>query len=333
MDDGTNQRSDEMLSLSEEAADWLLRLSENPDDRCLMAAFDEWLGRSPAHRSAWDRTRKAWSLMGHVPPAFREVWDEGQPVARKTIPAPARHREPDGLSVWMIGLAACVALVVVPMALIRTTADYTTATGENRTIMLSDGSTVQLGGDSAIEVDFAPGHREVTVLAGEAFFDVVHAEDKPFIVEAGGAKVEVLGTAFDVRLTPETTDVALARGSVKASFGMGERQTRATLAPGQMLAIDRDTGAMKLSTVATEDIGAWRDGRLYVSDETIGSVVRQLRRYHSAWIAIPDPALARQRVTGVYDLRDLDRALRALVAPYGGIIREATPWLRVITRI
>lgn len=334
MSEKTDKRSDGALSQSEEAADWLLRLGENADDPVLLAAFDEWRACSAENRAAWDRTQKAWSLLGHVPPSFRHVWDESAapPATGELRRYASRPWGRIGLLAAAASLTICLMLIFAPMVLIRMTADYVTAAGESRTVVLSDGSTVQLGGDSAISLGFTGDRRQVTVVAGEAFFDVTHDDKKPFIVDAGGAKVEVLGTAFDIRLTAETTDVALARGSVRASYDTGNNPAEETISPGQMLVINRDTGAMTVSAIAIEDVGAWRDGRLYVVDATIGSVVEQLRRYHTAWIALPDVTLARKRVTGVYDLRDPDRALRALIAPYGGVMREATPLVRVITR-
>ncbi|GGA87731.1 histidine kinase [Brucella endophytica] len=332
MNDKPNQWPDGALSLSEEAADWLLRLTQNAHDPALAASFNEWLARSPGHRSAWERTQKTWSLLGHVPPTFRRAWDDGAIAVPDVAARPASPWVRRGLLAVSAGLAACIVAILIPAIMMRATADYVTATGENRTIALSDGSTVQLGGGSAIKLGFTDGRREVELLAGEAFFDVRHMADKPFIVEAGGVKVEVLGTAFDVRLAAQTADVALARGSVKASFATGGRRSEETLSPGQMLVIDRETGGMKISTVAVEDIGAWRGGNLHVVDAAIGSVVERLRRYHSGWIVLSDPALADERVTGVYDLRDPDRALRALVAPYGGVVHEVTPLARIISR-
>ena len=63
---------------------------------------------------------------------------------------------------------------------------------------------------------------------------------------------------------------------------------------------------------------------LFVNDATIGAVVEQIQRYHAAWIAVPDITLAQQTVTGLYDLRDPDRALRALVQPHGGKVHEVS---------
>ena len=125
----------------------------------------------------------------------------------------------------------------------------------------------------------------------------------------------------------------LARGAVGVSFDAAQGASPAVLAPGQMLVVDRKSGAMVRSDIAPEDIGAWREGRLFVNDATIGAVVEQIQRYHAAWIAVPDITLAQQTVTGLYDLRDPDRALRALVQPHGGKVHEVSRFARIVSRL
>jgi transmembrane sensor len=85
--------------------------------------------------------------------------------------------------------------------------------------------------------------------------------------------------------------------------------------------------------VAIGDIATWRSGQIFVVNATIGSVVEQIRRYHPAWLSLPDGTLARQHVTGFYDLRQPDQALEALVTPYGGKVRRVSPALRIISRL
>ncbi len=219
-------------------------------------------------------------------------------------------------------------LFAAPAITVRMAADYVTAAGENRTITLADGTVVTLGADSAIAQDLAGRERRVRLLSGEAFFDVTHDAARPFVVEAGGVGVTVLGTAFNVQLTTDAATVELERGAVQIAY----ENESTLLSPGEMVAVDRHTGVMAKSAIAREDIAAWRSGHIFVNDATIGSVVEQLQRYHTAWIKVPDGGLASQRVTGLYDLRDPDRALRAIVQPYGGHVREISPYLRVLSR-
>lgn len=309
----------------EEAMGWFLRLRERSRTAEDERDFALWLGQSAAHRDAWEKACRTWELMGEVTPIHREFW---RPVGHTTTFAAPRRRRVWGFGA-AIALAACLVLALFgPSLLLRYRADFTTATAELRKVMLDDGSVVELGAASAIDVDFASGRREVTLLAGEAFFDVAHEADRPFVVNAGTAKVTVLGTAFDIQVKPDETKVELARGVV--SLGIDGSSTIFELSPGDTVTIEHDGGKVTRSKLAPEDMAAWRSGRLFVNDVTIGSVIAELQRYHPAWISIPSSDLASRRVTGLYDLSDPDHALEALVQPYGGKVHHLSPYLRVL---
>lgn len=314
----TEMNHTDPLSLSDEATEWLIRVRERPDDPDLRSAFEEWILRSPAHRREWERTCRAWRVLGE---------------ARKPASSASRQRKtatvPRTYGVAAIaGAGLCLAILFAPSLLIRMRADFTTTTGVSQAITLEDGSRVLLAPDSALASQFSGAKRGVVLLKGEAFFDVAHDRNKPFVVEGGGLNIEVLGTAFDVKLDSNQSEVALARGSIKASASASIE----TLVPGDVLELDHNSQSVTKTRIPVEDIGSWRDGRLYVVDAPIGSVVAQIQRYHSAWISIPDRALATQRVTGIYDLTTPDEALRALVDPYGGKVRKMADLVRVISR-
>lgn len=322
-------------ALLEEAMDWLLRLQDAPRDAEADRLFDVWLARSPAHARAWEKACGAWRLMREVPPVHAHLW---QPA----LAAPARRRilgRSGGASRrrparWVAaGLAAAAAvlllLLAAPAIRLHMEADHVTAAKESRAITLADGTVVTLGADSAIATSLRSDERRVKLLSGEAFFDVTHDAARPFVVDAGGVDITVLGTAFDVQLASHTATVELARGSVRVAY----EGTSAVLAPGEKMAVDRQTGAVARSAIEQADIGAWRSGYLFVNGATIAAVVEQLQRYHTAWIKVPDGVLATQKVTGLYDLTDPDRALRALVQPYGGQVHHISPYLRILSRL
>jgi len=307
--------------VSEQALDWLIRMRENPDEPGLRAAFEDWVLESPDHRREWEKTCRIWQAMGHAPDFH----------GRRPAPRRIRKRFVMG-GALAAGMAICLMLFLGPSLLIRLQADYLTETAQTRSVTLDDGSTVLLAPDTAIAVDFTGGKRRVTLLSGEAFFDVTHDEKRPFMVAAGDVDVQVLGTAFDVSTGEESTEVGLARGSVKATGIVAGAVIDRTLVPGDVIAIDHSTGRVQDAKVDVADVGAWREGRLYVTDATVGSVIEQLQRYHPAWISIPDPTLARQRVTGIYDLNAPDQALGALVDPYGGKVRKVSNLVRIVSR-
>lgn len=312
----------------EEAMDWLLRLKAEPQCQEAARGLHAWLEHSDDNRAAWQAALRTWELLGEVKPQYTDLWSARPDATVVVHPAWRRRR-------WVAGgvfaVAAAIALVLAgPALLLRLQADVMTTTGESRLVTLADGTEVNLSGGSAIGVDITAEGRRVRLLSGEAFFDVAHDAARPFTVEAGGAKVVVLGTAFDVALDPSSTTVQLARGVVGISGTTASAVTE--MAPGDMATVDHDTGEILHETVPVGEIGAWRNGLLFVNDVPVESVVARLQRYHSAWIGLPDRRLARQRVTGLYDLRDPDRALRALVQPLGGKVRAVSDYVRVISR-
>lgn len=314
----------------EEAMDWLLRLKAEPECPQTRLAFEAWLERDEAHRKAWQHARRTWDALGAADPRFAAPTPGLRPLPVAMAPAPRRGR---AVVAGALALAAVIVLVLtLPALMIRLNADFRTDAGESRTVSLPDGSSVVLGGASAIGLDFTEDRRRVRLLAGEAYFDIAHDASRPFTVEAGAARVRVLGTAFDVALEADDTVVQLAEGRVALSGSAGPASGQ-EMRPGQSATLDGATGSILREDVAIDTIGAWRDGRLFVEDETVDAVVAKLARYHQAWIAVPDRGLGRQRVTGVYDLSDPDRALQALVQPFGGKVRSVSPVLRVLSRI
>ena len=210
-------------------------------------------------------------------------------------------------------------------------ADYVSAIGETRNVELADGSRVQLDSGSAIAVDYTPDRRAVRLLAGQAFFTVQRDRQRPFSVEAEDVDVTVTGTEFDVRLASADVLVAVAAGEVHVAYPQGAETNETVLVAGQSLRVHRNRGAAELVQVAPQSVAPWRRGRLLIESATIGDLVSELRRYRSGMIVITDNALAGQRVTGVFDLRDPVRALKTVVEPHAGRVREITPWLVIVS--
>ncbi|WP_414711554.1 hypothetical protein, partial [Spongiibacter tropicus] len=102
------------------------------------------------------------------------------------------------------------------------------------------------------------------------------------------------------------------------------------LVPGQQLTLERRSGELRVDSIAPENVAAWREGRLFVHNRTVADVVEALDRFYPGSIFIADPALAKRRVTGSYDLRSPDLALRGLIQPYSGQVLELGGLLRIV---
>jgi transmembrane sensor len=308
--------------LTQEAIDWLIRIADAPDDGGLRAAADTWRHLTPGHAEAWEKAERAWSWLA-------------DPVVDPAIAVrPMETRRGSGRR-WLVGVASALAagllMLFLPSLVTNLGADFATTTAELRRIVLEDGTVVELAPQSALDVRFTADRRSVALLSGEAFFSVAHSSERPFEVLAGELSVVVTGTAFDVRLQGNAVSVAVEHGSVEARSSFASLPTSVRLQAGDQLTLDRRSGGALRGRLVPQDVGSWREHRLFVDNATVAEVIDTLRRYRSGWIVLTDDSLAQQKVAGLYDLRDPDQALRILVGPFGGRVREVTPMLRIIS--
>ena len=311
-----------------EAFDWLMRIEAAPGDASLRAALDAWLAGNDARQTAYRSVERMWRVSGglaadyagHVPAV----------AAAEVHRLAFRHRRNRRLFGFAAAaLAACLFLLYLPTLQLRLTADHLTGTAELRDTTLEDGSIVHLDAGSAIAVHYGASRRQVRLLAGRAFFEVVPGADRPFVVSAGDVTVTVTGTAFDVRSSSDAVSVAVQSGTVQVA--LADNQASATLTTGERLDIDRTAGRMTKSDVPPQDIAAWRQRRLVVDGVPLAEVIDELGRHYDGAIVVRDRALAARRITGVFDLRRPIEALQAVVRAQQGSVTEITPYLQIVS--
>ena len=104
---------------------------------------------------------------------------------------------------------------------------YETAGNSHQKVLLKDGSSIVLNPHTRITIsgEYNKSNRTVTMSSGEAYFDVGHRQDKPFIVEMGATKIEDIGTSFKIRKTEKETEVTVTSGEV-AFVRISTKETR-----------------------------------------------------------------------------------------------------------
>jgi transmembrane sensor len=315
--------------LLEEAMDWLMRLRNEPAAPDLLAVWQGWRATSDRHAAAWDRICLAWTVLGDRPPEAAPV----MPGKRRQRPQRAGVLAPRRLA-YAAALVLSVALVATvfgPALQVRLQADVMTAAGEIRHVTLADGSQVTLAPETALADDVDSDARHVRLLSGEAYFEVVRDPAHPFVLTTQDATVKVLGTAFSVRDTGSATRVELAHGAVALHRKGAPAGDELTLAPGDVVTVERAAHTIERAHIDPADIALWREGRLSVTDQAFADVVSLIQRQHTAWIVVTPGEVSTRRVTGLYDLSDPDKALSALAAPFGLKVRAVSPFLRVIS--
>jgi transmembrane sensor len=236
-------------------------------------------------------------------------------------PRPAgRSRQP--LMRWSAGLAiaACLVLMVSvglgvqPQRWIDDFgADYVSAPGQVRSVMLADGSQVTLDADSAVAVHFTPGERHVELRRGAAFFQVTHTGE-PFVVEGGKGETRVLGTQFEVRLQTGGAQVTVLSGRVGVKANADKPQQ--ILTAGQRVSYDR-THTRDPSVVDSESQLAWRQGWLHYYRTPLAQVIDDLSRYYPGRIVVLNERLAAKTVSGSFPSKDPLAVLAALKSVVG----------------
>lgn len=325
-----------------DATDWLILLAEEPGDADLQSRFSAWLQASPTNAAAWTETDRISSAILSIPPAHSQRWQtagELRPPRDRRAIAPARKVE--SRRGWrparrigafaVLAAAACFSLVALPDLLVRLRTDAVAATGEVGTMRLADGSTMRLAPRSAVAIAMEHRHRKVRILRGSAYFDVTHDPARPFEVTAAGSTTTVLGTAFEVgQKEGGQVGVSVRRGLVRVACD-DRPDTRELLTVGDGLDLDCGANTAERRRIQPSRIAAWMDGRVIASDRPVREVIDALRPWHSGIVITLGSGLDTRRVTGVYDARQPDRALRALAASHHVKIRQVTPWITVIT--
>ena len=151
-----------------------------------------------------------------------------------------------------------------------------THVGEQRLVVLNDGSRVRLNTDTKLNVRFGLHERRVVLAKGEAFFEAAHDATKPFIVEADGARVRAIGTKFDVRRAGQNVQVTLVEGRVRV--GRAAAPNEVTLLPNQQLSIT----PQRISAPAPVDglqASDWTTGRLVFRGVPLASAIEEINRY------------------------------------------------------
>ena len=304
--------------IRKEAAAWLVLLDDEPGDAARRAEFEAWLAASPLHAAAWQSVSRTGQLLA------RADGDDGvAAVAARRSTWPVRRYLAAGL------LAACLAFLFVPFLALRLQSDVMTGTAEVSVLTLDDGSTVRLGPEAALKLDFSGPERRVTLLAGEALFGVTHDPRRPFRVVTPEATTTVLGTRFDVSMLGGDTAVAVVEGHVQVAARSGAQSF--DLLPGDWVRIGRDSTTERgIDPRGYLIVGA--EGRLSVRNRPVAEVIDRLRPWFVGRIVIADSSIGRQPVTGVFDVADPMVALEAVVSPQGGRVTRVTPWLLIVTK-
>lgn len=210
--------------------------------------------------------------------------------------------------------------------------------GERKNFQLPDGSVVTLNGGSKVTIGggYGVSTRDI-FLEGEAFFDVKHNREIPFIVHTAAMDVKAVGTAFDVKAYPDekNTETALINGVVEVTLKEAQ-QRRVLLLPNQKVQwtspasgpVDAENEKSKaedskqktagsVQNITKTDEGdiietAWKENKLVFTDESLSDIAVLLERWYGVKIVFADDAIRNYRFTGIFEKEELGSVLSIL---------------------
>jgi transmembrane sensor len=217
-------------------------------------------------------------------------------------------------------LATCLAMLCCAVALswlMLSPERYQTEIGEQRSVLLDDGSLVTLNTASEIEVKYSDHRRLVRLVRGEALFKVAHERERPFDVDTGSAVVRAVGTQFNVDRRADRTTVSVVEGKVQVIADPEENTTPATggtaakeqsetefLSAAQRLVVT-ESGMGRPEPIANlAPVTAWTQRQLVFENQPLGEVAEEFNRYNRQHISIQSAQLRTQQVTGVFQAND-----------------------------
>ncbi len=169
----------------------------------------------------------------------------------------------------------------------------------HRYIRLPDGSTVLLNTGSQLNYPDSFGNTREVHLTGEAYFDIRHNNNKPFIVYAGNTRTVVLGTAFDIRAFPgqQNVVVTVTRGKVRVEK---DAQTIGILTPNEQLVVSKNNSAAKKETVNIREAIAWKQDDIVLDDVPLREAVQELEERFHCIITLGNATLENCRITASF---------------------------------
>ena len=324
-------RLDGRVAIEREARKWLIRM--DADKRLSGAereALREWVGRSALHRNELARLSRFWSQANILTELIA-----GLECDRTGC---GTHRRASWMRAILVVGAVFAAVVLVYFGLQPSgevkALTYETVVGHQRTVLLADGSSLELNTDSRIQVVYSRHLRLIRLLKGEVLFSVTPDAHRVFEVRVADSVVRAVGTAFVVHLDGRKVDVTVAKGMVDVS-GITDTldnsgRTRAGATPltsplgrvkaGEVARLDSGGGHMQVRRLAEAELQrrmAWQDGFLVFSGEPLSEVVAHLNRYSTTRLEIGDPELASIEIGGRFRVGDVDGVLELLGKTFG----------------
>ena len=274
-----------------EAAAWLARLRADDKSAADEQAFRSWLARDPSHAAAFEAVTEAWETAGAI-----------RPMPQTTALVTRRQA--------VLAATGALAMAGAYVAFSRPAEAkvYETAVGEQKHVVLEDGTQAFLDTDTRLRVRFEDRTRLVDFERGRCGFHVLRG--RPFVVDAAGLRIAAGPAQCDVQRDGQDVAVILTQGAATVT-GRALRQP-CVLRPGNRLVVAGDR--VRVDAPALARVLAWQTGQAVFENDTLAYAFREMNRYSAVKLAAGDSAVAGMRISGVYRVGDNDAFARSVAA-------------------
>ena len=324
-----------LTSISQQAAHWWVVLHNVDASAAEKREFVEWVARAPERIEACLRVARVHAAVSRADVRWPET--SAEDLVRDALAVPdesvvplrphvRRKREEERRRPalrWVTGLAASfmVAACLGWWLTLSRPEEFQTKLGEQRSVLLADGSRVTLNTASKIEVRLQANHRAVQLLQGEALFEVAQDAHRPFDVHADNIVVRALGTQFDIDRRATRTAVTVVEGRVAVIAADSRTGNLPVLSAGDRVIINSAGPSALEHEVNLAEATAWTQHQLVFHHRPLGEIADEFNRYNLGRIEIRSPSLREQEMTGTFRSNDV----ASFVAVLAGI-----PGVRVI---
>lgn len=300
---------------------WLTLLHGPDRDSTTERGVQAWLEQSDLNKEAFE----------HV----TSVWTRHRMLVRRAagvkVLVPGEEEQPARLwlRVSMAGaVVAALAIIVGGAHYFSQSRGIATGVGEQRSVVLEDGTRVVLNTSTHIVMDYSGASRRVTLEAGEALFTVVKQPNRPFVVSAGDREVTAIGTEFLVRQDAERPLVAVMEGQVRVAWEARRSRSEihkdyVVLSPGERLEFIGSAKTPRVDTPVLDRLTAWRQGQVDLTNLSLAEAVAEMNRYSSTVVLeVTGSDAPNIRVDGIFMAGDSRNFVKAIAQAYGVQVRE-----------
>lgn len=280
-----------MENQNEEHKQLITRVLSGEGTREDEAALKLWLASDENNQTFYEQFKAVWQLKPFSTEKVTidkpNAWDQIQRkiiLEEEKVAVSTSQLNPQRtLYPFITALAAMVILAIGLFHFMKTSPEpifqsVQAEKGLNENLQMADGSMVHLKGPSTLEFPEAfTGDKRKVRLTGEAFFEVIHQPDKPFIVEIPGANIIVLGTNFYLSSGADNNIVEVAVLSGKVMLESGDpAHGKILLTNNQRASYHRESGIIEHSEFTDLNFLAWHNGLITFTETPLQQVFRVL---------------------------------------------------------